>query len=78
MRITLILYATLRSHLKEHTNGRGILTLQPGATVQDVLEQLNIPLDQPMIILINGMQKAASDSLHESDTLSVFPPIAGG
>ncbi len=78
MKITLKLFAMLREHLKDHQNGVVEVTLQEKATVQDVFATFKIPEDIPKIILINGVQKSASDSLHDGDTLSVFPPIAGG
>ncbi len=78
MKITLKLFATLREHLKDHHNGASEVTLHDKATVQDVFAAFKIPEDIPKIILINGVQKSAADSLHDGDTLSVFPPIAGG
>lgn len=78
MKITLKLFATLRDHIKNHRNGTCEVALQEAATVQDVLASFRIPEDIPKIILINGVQKASCDELHDGDTLSVFPPIAGG
>jgi len=78
MKITLKLFATLRDHMKNYHNGTCEVALQETATVQDVLASFRIPEDIPRIILINGVQKSAGDLLHDGDTLSVFPPIAGG
>jgi molybdopterin converting factor small subunit len=78
MNITIKLFATLRDHMKNHHNGACEIAVQETATVQDVLASFRIPEDIPKIILINGVQKSAGDLLHEGDTLSVFPPIAGG
>ena len=78
MKITLRLFAALREHLKDHQNGAAEVILHETATVQDVFAAFNIPEDIPKIILINGVQKSAADSLHDGDTLSIFPPIAGG
>ena len=78
MKITLKLFATLREHMKDHLNGATDVVLQENATVQNVFTAFQIPADIPKIILINGVQKSAADSLHDGDTLSVFPPIAGG
>ncbi len=78
MKITLKLFATLRDHMKNHHNGACQIAVHESATVQDVLATFRIPEDIPKIILINGVQKSAGDLLHEGDTLSVFPPIAGG
>jgi molybdopterin converting factor small subunit len=78
MNITLKLFATLREHIQNHSSGACEVALSETATVQDVLTSLRIPEDIPKIILINGVQKSACDELHDGDTLSVFPPIAGG
>ena len=64
--------------VKNHHNGACEITLYEKSTVQDVFKAFKIPEDIPKIILINGVQKSAADSLHDGDTLSVFPPIAGG
>jgi molybdopterin converting factor small subunit len=78
MKITLKLFATLREHIKNHGNGACEVALRETATVQDVLTLFQIPEDIPKIILVNGVQKSACDMLHDGDTLSIFPPIAGG
>ncbi len=78
MKITLKLFATLREHMKSHNNGACEVPLHEAATVQDVLASFQIPEDIPKIILINGVQKSACDVLYDGDTLSIFPPIAGG
>ena len=78
MKITVKLFATLREHIKDNQNGTCGIDLQEQATVAEVLAHFHIPEDIPKIILINGVQKAVPEMLHEGDTLSVFPPIAGG
>jgi sulfur-carrier protein len=78
MNITLKLFALLREYIKDHPNGACDIELQEQTTVQDVLSSLRIPGDMPKIILINGVQKTETDLLNDGDTLSVFPPIAGG
>ena len=49
-----------------------------GANVSQVLEILNIPEGQDMIILVNGRSAGMETTLHEEDVLRVFPPINGG
>lgn len=78
MKITVKLFATLRDHMHNHSNGACEVAVHETATVQDVLALFRIPDDIPKIILINGVQKSTGDTLHDGDTLSVFPPIAGG
>ena len=78
MKITVKLFAALRENLKDNLNGACEIDLQEHATVDEALAYFHIPEDIPKIILINGVQKSVPDMLHEGDTLSVFPPIAGG
>jgi sulfur carrier protein len=79
MKVKLKLFATFREYLPEGNDGHSImLELSDSTKVESVLEQLHLPQDVPKIILINGLQKTASEALNEGDTLSVFPPIAGG
>jgi molybdopterin converting factor small subunit len=78
MKVKIKLFATLRKYIKEKDGGTCILELPESIKVQEVLDILNIPDDIPKIILINGIQKGLDDTLKDEDTLSVFPPIAGG
>ncbi len=78
MRITIKLYSMLRSYLKDGENGVGILEVSDGAKIADVAASLGIPEKIPKITLVNGEQKSLSEPLAEGDTLSVFPPMAGG
>jgi molybdopterin converting factor small subunit len=79
MKIKLKLFATFREYLPEGNDGHSvILELDEKTNVESVLIQMKLPADIPKIILINGLQKTANEVLHEGDTLSVFPPIAGG
>ncbi len=78
MKITIKLFATLREYLKEDEKGVKVLDVHENTTVKEVLGLLKIPNEIPKIILINGKQKDFEDTLKDGDTLSVFPPIAGG
>jgi len=49
-----------------------------GVTVQDVLDRFAVPRDKPKILLVNGRHAELSHVLTDGDTLSVFPPVAGG
>jgi molybdopterin converting factor small subunit len=79
MKVKLKLFATFREYLPESNDGHSsMLELIEGTKVDSVLDQMKLPKDIPKIILINGIQKTADETLKEGDTLSVFPPIAGG
>jgi molybdopterin converting factor small subunit len=79
MKIKLKLFATFREYLPEGNDGHScMLEVPEKTTVDSVMLQMKLPVDIPKIILINGLQKTAAEVLHEGDTLSIFPPIAGG
>lgn len=79
MKIKLKLFATFREFLPEGNDGHStMLEVPEKTTVDSVMLQLKLPQEIPKIILINGLQKTAAEVLNEGDTLSVFPPIAGG
>jgi len=52
--------------------------VEEGATVGQVLEMLNLPGTQDLILLVNGLHANKERVLNEGDVLSVFPPIGGG
>jgi len=76
MRITVKLFAHLRNDrfkVKE-------MEFPEGTTVGDVMDELSISpkeLDTG-IIFINGKHSELYTVLNNGDTLSVFPPVAGG
>ena len=79
MQIEVKLFATFRDHLPPGSNTFSChMEVEPGITVQRVLEGLTLPEDIPKIILINGVHAKPQDALQEGDVLSVFPPVAGG
>jgi len=52
-----------------------------GTTVQDVINEYNIPPDRAHIVLVNGVFVCEDKTQHilkEQDVLSIWPPVAGG
>ncbi len=79
MKIEVALFATLSKHLPPGTQSRrATLEVKDGATVRDVLNQLGVPPELPNILLVEGRQAPETTVLVEGQTLSVFPPLAGG
>jgi sulfur carrier protein ThiS len=79
MKIQVALFATLSKYLPAGTQGRhAALEVKDGATVRDVLNQLGVPPELPNILLVEGRQAPETTVLAEGQTLSVFPPLAGG
>jgi molybdopterin converting factor small subunit len=79
MKIEVALYATLSKYLPPGAqNRKAVIDVRDGATIRDVLSHLGIPQDLPNILLANGRQALEESVLRDGDTLSVFPPLAGG
>jgi molybdopterin converting factor small subunit len=79
MKVKVQLYAILAEYLPTNANNKtAILELLEGTTVQEVLNELTIPENMPKILLVNGRNAELDRVLVEGDTVSVFPPIAGG
>ncbi len=79
MKVKVKLFATLRHHLPpDAENSACDVELSEGTRVNSVMENFKLPPEIPKIILINGIQKDAETELTDGDTLSIFPPIAGG
>lgn len=83
MRVTLKLFATLSEHLPAQAVRNAVdCEVAEGATVRDVLDSHAVPLAKCHLILINGVYVAPAASgarrLAAGDTVSVWPPVAGG
>ena len=73
------LYATLRRYGPQVPRGEGIpLEVGGGTTVVQILQRLGIPDSLPLVSMINTRVCKTDDVLSEGDTLSLFPPVAGG
>ena len=49
-----------------------------GATVMDILTELNVPVDDIRLVFVNGVKGEFSSILREGDRIGVFPPVGGG
>jgi len=79
MKIEVVLYAQLACRLPGERAGNSCpMDVQDGCAISDVLTSLDIPLDSPKILFINGRHAKEDTILKEGDRLAVFPPIAGG
>ncbi len=73
------LYASLAEHLPQSRQGNSCtMEVEPGTTVEQLLDQLTIPEDAPKITFLNGVHSTLKEELKEGDRVAVFPPIAGG
>ena len=79
MKIQVALYATLSKYLPPGAeNRKAVIQVEDGTTVREVMNRLGIPADLPNILLVNGRQAPDAAVLKDGETLSIFPPLAGG
>ena len=62
----------------DHLGAEGELEVPEGATVRDVLSLLEVPQDEPNIILVNGRSRRFEHGLQPGDKMVFFPPLEGG
>lgn len=84
MKITFKLFATLTDYLPHEARASNVLQLDvpTDATIQDVIERFALPPRLVHLVLVDGVYVPAAQrltrTLHEGETLAIWPPIAGG
>ena len=80
MKVSVKLIATYRELLPKGTMGNKIeIDVPEGITVQDVMRQFGVPLDETSVIVLNGLTTLPlSTKLKEGDEVSAFSAVAGG
>ncbi len=80
MYIEVKLFANLRKLLPPGFSGsKAQISLEEGATIEALIRHLKIPPELAQMVLVNGEQIREFDRpLTEGDTVSIFPPVAGG
>jgi hypothetical protein len=79
MIITVVLYAGLARFLPAGAEGRkATLDVPAGSTVRDAMRRLGMSDDVACIPVICGMRATGDRALCDGETLSLFPPLAGG
>ncbi len=52
--------------------------INPGISVHNLLEQLNIPQEKAKLIFIDGIKANLSSTLDGGERVGIFPPVGGG
>ena len=84
MEITVQLFAMLRDRVpKTSPDGYGFpVEVTPETTPQHIIDQLEIPPVMAHLVMINGTHLTPDEvknrPFQAGETLSIFPPIAGG
>lgn len=80
MRVTVKLFATLRGfHPGSDPSAPLQVSLEPGASLAQLLRHLGIPDGMVKVAFVNGViVRDEAAPLHDGDEVGLFPPIAGG
>ncbi len=73
--IQIKLFATLQRFTPAAADNYAI---EAGITIQNVLEQLNIPQEKAKLIFIDGIKADLSTALNGGERVGIFPPVGGG
>jgi molybdopterin converting factor small subunit len=74
MKVKIKLFATLRKFGPDEQE----IELPDGATVDDAINMLNLPVKISLLKIVNGEHRPPKHPLKDGDELALFPPIAGG
>ena len=84
MDIQLKMFLNFKAYLPpDADDGTARVSIQDGATIESLLSALGVPVQEPKIVILNGLSKGMSHEVNEcvlrdGDVVSFFPPIAGG
>ncbi len=79
MNIEIRLFAMLRDYLPEGTEGFAFIKRLDGEkTAGELIKELGLPRDMPVIIVAKGVQVDEGYVMKDGDVISFFPPLGGG
>ena len=84
MNITFKLFATLQDYLPAEAKKTNALSLEIAetTTVAQIIERFNLPQKLVHLVLVDGAfvppAERSSRQLRQGETLSIWPPVAGG
>lgn len=84
MYIEVRMFMEFRKYLPlDAVEGKARVKVEEGTTVDGLLESLGVPLDEPKILVVNGVSHgacapASDQKLKDGDVVAVFPPVGGG
>ena len=73
--IDLRLFATLRQFYPDSPEN---YLIEDGATIRDILRQLQIPEEKAKLLFINSTKATLDSKLKDGDRVGIFPPVGGG
>lgn len=79
MKIEIHLYASLATYLPEDAKNKlCIMELPDDFIVDDLIEELKLPVKSVKLIFINGVHADRATKLKDGDRVGIFPPVGGG
>ena len=76
-RVTLHAHGELTTRLGRARGGIEVAVV-PGATIRDLLAQLEVPAGEVWVCSRNGALAKLDDPLDDGDIVEMFSPVAGG
>ena len=78
MKVTVVFFGDFARFKPQEWQGkRGAVEVPEGATIDQLAQQLGIG-DEPCVVMLNDEAHHRGAELHEGDTVTFLPPIAGG
>ena len=79
MRIKVKLIAIYREFLPPGTTGNTAeLDVEDDATIESIMNQLGVPVDDTSVIVLNGLTVPLDTHPSAGDTITAFSAVAGG
>lgn len=79
MRVKVRLSATLVNYVPSANPGISFeVELPQGATLADLMNQLNLPQKEVKVAFVNGRIEPVDFRLQHGNEVGIFPPIGGG
>jgi len=79
MRVRVKLFSTLSRHRPDAAAGTPFeVELSAGATIQSLLDQLQLPKAEVKVVFVQGRVREADWPLNPGDELGIFPLVGGG
>lgn len=79
MKVEINLYATLAGYLPDEVKqAGGIMDVEEGLTVHQLMRKLKVPDDYVKLVFIDGLHAGKDSVLRDGSRLGVFPPVGGG
>ena len=74
MKLEIKLFASLQKFMPKAEK----VELDDNCTVLDLLKKIGISSSDVHLILVNGQHVELDQTLHEYETVAIFPPVGGG